>query len=627
MNLVFWIVTLVALLASMFAISYTLKEAFADVLSVTFSGLLLILYVLGFMRAMNLIWIISVLILIALGIKFLRFDKEKRTDCLKQLKVFYLSPFPMITFAIILFTAILTRDHVFNWWDDINFWATDTKALYFLNGFPGKYGNVAPEFGDYPPGIQIAKWCFLKLSPKYDEGLAFSGYYVMNLIFLIPLIRSFQKKKPIWQLLAFLAVYLLPGICNDIWSFGTCADVTMGIVFGTTLLAVSDYENHSPFFYYVRIGLYLSVLVLCKSIGYEWAIFAIAFLLFIYFPMRKKEDSVIGIKSTKYVLSAVGMPIIVQGAWWVLCLINRRISKLVSSGVNILTGGEFHYPGSRMEKVINYFKGMTFYPMHTEKGITLDISSTTLIILIITVIIILWRLGILNTAEFKRLLPYAIVTAVLSYGIILVSHLTVFATETQYDDPKVLAISITRYAAPFTIGMLMLITYVIIERCNTFILPVCVLVFILATTDYPAYYDMLFGYREKSEELLNVRKDMIDDDGRLFIEKAINISELTGHRILYLRDANVSHRVKDTYINYEVSPVPVVYDGFDAKNSSTDDIISKMNTFHAAYLYVDPQDGGEELFAPLLKDNRFSYSEIYRIDSEEGIPKLIPVGQ
>ena len=69
----------------------------------------------------------------------------------------------------------LLKDKIALWWDDINYWAVDAKALYYNGGFAGKYGNVAPEFGDYPPGLQLFKWFVMHLSSDFSEGFVVKG--------------------------------------------------------------------------------------------------------------------------------------------------------------------------------------------------------------------------------------------------------------------------------------------------------------------------------------------------------------------------------------------------------------------------------------------------------------------
>ncbi|MBQ8877560.1 MAG: hypothetical protein IJ029_02435, partial [Lachnospiraceae bacterium] len=158
----------------------------------------------------------------------------------------------VIVGLVMLFSVpLLTSQKVVTWWDDYNFWATDVKALYYLDGFAKKYQNVAPEFGDYPPGTQMLKWWFMHFRPdEQQEGLMFSGYYFMNLCFLLPLLRFVKKTNPFIMVLSVIVLWLFP-TCTEVFGMdGCCADLTMALIYGAFLVAVADKDGHSELFYY-----------------------------------------------------------------------------------------------------------------------------------------------------------------------------------------------------------------------------------------------------------------------------------------------------------------------------------------------------------------------------------------
>lgn len=636
MNIFMWFITLVAFLLVMYVISYRTKESFADLLPVCTGGLLIVLYFLAFLRAMILIVPLTIGIVAFCVIKYLYGISAKKESSkvnanieniksikkhIKEFVQFYINPQAIVIIVTLISLILFTSKHVATWWDDLNYWATDAKALFYLNGFPGKYGNVAPEFGDYTPGVQLMKWIFMKLSSEYKEGLAFSGYYAMGMIFLLPLLKPIKSKNVIWQIFGMAAVLLLPGVCNKVWSEGTCADVIMGIVFGALLVAIFDNENHRVIFYYSRIGIYAAILVLCKSTGFEWAIYALLFLVIFYFHY-KKENKELYIKGTgKVLLLSILFPILIQGIWWSFCLINRRIAKLTSTGIYTVRNGGYSISGYFSEKFGNFIKGFAFCPMHTDKTFLFDISSLEMVIIILLVIIILSITNIISKKESKILFIYALIVSILTYGIILVGHITIFAVETQYDTPEVMAISLSRYASPFTIGMLMLIIYIIISRNSKPLVAIGCLCFILLSTNYSAAYNTIWGYRNNIENDISMRAQVVDDAGYKYINTVSTMTDLWGHRVLYLRDNDSIHWIKDTYINYFVSPVPTVYAGFDAQTYTTEDILRLLKENHASYLYVDEQaEDADSIFSSILNEDRFEYGKVYCIiDNGNGI--------
>ena len=626
MNLCLWIITLIAFLLVVFIISYKEKVPISDSMPVCMGAMILVLYLLAFFRGMEFISLLGTGILVFTGVFLIKQEASDRKKYLGEFCKYYLSSQSILIVVAILAAAILTSRHVATWWDDLNYWATDAKALYYLNGFPGKYGNVAPEFGDYPPGIQIMKWCFMKLSHNYNEGLSFSGYYVMGITFLLPLFSVFRNKKPLWQPFGLISIIFIPGVCNRVWCEGTCADIVLGVIFGSLLIAIMDFRKAQGLFYYFRIFVFGSVLILCKSAGFQWGIYACILLIILYFLYRKEKVEIFNGKNKKYLWFSILGIALIQGSWWGYCLLTRRIAKLTSSGVHLATGN-FSLSTYFNEKIGLFLEGFAFYPMHTDKTIGVDISSMGMFILILLGIVLLGITKSISKKEAYLLFFFSFVMGVLVYSIILVGHLSVFATETQYDTANVMAISISRYASPFTIGMLMLLVYIIISHVeNKPWIHVLCMVFVLISTDYSAMFEATIGYRSKVDENIKARQQVVDASGWDYVELAQGMEKLYGHRVLYLRDENTIHWIKDTYISYFVSPVATYYDGFDAETYTTDLIKDIILTDHAYFLYVDPQeDSGKEIFEPLMKNEDFNYGTIYQVVNEGNDIRLVNV--
>lgn len=622
MNILAWLITLVSFLVVIYVISYKTGEGFLGILPGVTGGLLLILYLLAFVRGMDYIWVVSLLALLVGVYRNFHYKRQKASlgaainskvikGQLYNIKRFYAEPQTILVIICLILIAVLTSKHVYTWWDDINFWATDSKALYFMNGFPGKYGNVAPEFGDYPPALQIAKWCFLKLGSSYNEGLAFSGYYVVSAIFILPLIRPLREKNIVFQIIGLIAALLVPGICNIVWSQGGCADVVMGYIFGTILIDAMDYDLCDKPWYYIRLGIYLSVLCLTKSSGFQWAIYAVIFIFCIAIGHNRvaQEQRI----SLQYLLISVVCASLFQASWWIFCLLNRRIAKLTSSGVHMVSNG-YRLPEDATNKAKLFLEGLIHYPMHTDYSALFNISSLAMILIFVATIVIIGVIGIIRGHEFRTLLIFTTVVSIVVYFIIYLGHISIFNGETQYDTANVMAISISRYASPLTIGILMLCLYIIVNRVKKTWIYVLSLVFILATTDLGAYFKTVYLYRNSIEDELNERYAVVDDRGRDYIKAVENNKELWGHRVLFLRDANSAHWVKDTYINYYASPVPTVYESFNVSLDNAEYVKDMITKNHAEYIYVEPQEAeGEGIFSNFLTDDTFKYATIYKV--------------
>ncbi len=653
MNIILWTVTLSALLLETYMLGRRYAIRYYDSVPITASGLILTLYVLGFFKVMNFIWIPASALLIFNVIRLVKTGRDKDT---KKLPGHINEDLIMTVFFLILCTivSLMSSAHVVKWWDDLNFWATDAKALYFFNGFTGRYGNVAPEFGDYPPAIQIAKWCTLKLSAGYNEGLAFCGYYLLNMILLLPLMRAAdaitKRKLPsgimasltagipikaIWM----IVIMLIPGIFNDVWSFGSCSDVTMGIAYGAMLLSIfesiipdpaSDASDHTRLktFTYIKTALYGSITILCKNTGFMWVAFAsvLFIILTVSTHSRSKDDASSRKSDIAKMLASLVFIWVLQASWWIYCISHRRLAKLTGALARNATGGNITLPDDAATKLKVYIGGFVYEPMHTSHTPVLDLSAMWMFMILLVVMIFIFLTLVVNGAKrgvspsqnvISRasvliLLLYTFITGIIIYSVILYSHLSLFATETQYGSTDVMAISISRYGAPFTIGTFMLsitvLTYVLAELNGSeggksllpYITFAGICLFILLTTDYPAYSYMLKGYRADIADDIQSRNDMIDPEGRRFLEyidnmqtngyseesNDISYDDIINHRVLFFRDDSQIHWVKNTYINYEVSPVAVVYSDYN-KDMSSDEIDTAIDTLHADYIYRD----------------------------------------
>ncbi len=653
------LITILAVFVIAALLSVKWNEDFYDTFPMTVSGLILLLYILAFSQNLAKIDWICAGALVGIAVYCFREKQRKKIQVAgiglekatwSLLKAELFSAKSILLVVVMVVITFLVKDKVALWWDDINYWAVDAKALYYNGGFVGKYGNVAPEFGDYPPALQLFKWVFLHLFPDFKEGLMFGAYHCMNLIYTLPLLAKLHTKNPIYVLFGLIGIFLFPGIIDGIAQEGTCADVTMGLVYGAFLWAAYDEKEHKEFFYFLRMSLYLSVLVLTKSVGIEWVFFGVIFF-FLMYTKRLKERSVSLKSKSKSLLLLCAAPLVTEGSWLLFCLLNRRVAKLTGAGVKIALSGDFTLPDNTMTKMGHFLRGFALYPMHLDRTLGIDMSSLAVLIFILVLIFLYKKIGVLAKWEMKRILVFVIVTAFAAYGIIFLGHLTIFAGELQYLDDAIMAKSIARYGAPFSAGLLYLLVGIFTNGRTALFLPkkvqskittekyplfaygIC-FVFVLFTTSLPGAYQTLIGYRTTLEEDFAGRQSMVESDADLFLEKAKNLKakssegdfvqeELFTKRILYLRDDHVIHWVKDTYVSYQAAPLPVVYGGIATDTMTEADMVQRIEESHAKYLYADKVAGDPEaLFARMLNNEVFEYETFYKIIVENGVLRL-----
>lgn len=604
--------------------SYRYKENMASTLPVAYAALGLTMYVLAIIGALRGVFVEASLYIVLSVISFFM-DKKKNAES-KRLAALGKSIFSPEVIGLVVTSVImgfLTSGLAFSWWDDINFWSQDAKQIFYLNGFAGKYGNVSPEFGDYPPAGSLYKCLFLFTGlGKYRENLQFLGYFVTNTIFMMPLFGVVKKaadkfsgaKKNVLTGLCFASMVLFPGIFNGIIYYGTPADVTMAIVYGALLLTLWDgrggKENTgNEDFYYIKIFLYASVLLLTKSVGAEWAAFA--FIFGIVFGQKNMR---------KYIVSAASS-FMVYGSWLCFCFINRRVAKLTGAGIRFATSGDYVAPANTMDKAGFFMKGFWLLPMHGDSNPTIDVSAGAMLIVMILFIVYLCHINVTGKKDTAKLAIFVAATALVAYGIIFLAHISIFQTEDQYLDAYAMSLSIARYGCPFMLGGVYLLAGVLYNESgvlkNTKALAAAFLVFVFLTADYKGFLFYINGYRDVAEKNRAYIEDMIGENGKKLVDTVSSVDELPGKRVLVMRDGHLSYWVHNAYINKAASPVALVYDVFMTESDDPSSIVSKLLASHASYLYIEDNDEiSKDLFLPLLKEgSKFESCRIYKIEN------------
>lgn len=652
-------INIIAVVLCLFILAYYWKESLVEVWPVVICGLVFLLYVLAMLRHLSWIDGIGILVICGFVIWFFLRGKEERESFGKVCLNNVTQPSFITAVLLVGIVAICAAGKVVTWWDDVNFWATDVKSLYYLDGFAGKYGNVAPEFGDYPPGAQLIKWWFLHLSPgKFREGLAFVGYYVMNLSFMLPVLRKLKGRNVPVMLLMAAALWFLPSIAEVYGYEGFCADLTMACIYGGYLFAVTQNEGKKDSIYYTRLGLYLSVLVLVKSVGFIWAVFGLVFLglyqLWQKQGLSAEEEGKTGEGmhtgkkqrtetkgSIGRILAVAAAPIVTGGSWMLFCLLMRRVTKTTTTAVKYMTTDEYGISGYTGDFAKAFLQAFLTSPLHKEKGPFLDLTPLGFYVCICLLVLFFYRKNLMPKKQGRLILGYSVVSGALFYGIIFLAHITIFATETQYLEASGMISSIERYGAPFTIGTLLFLANIwmtygeklftgekmprFVQRYGT---SLCFILFVALTAGYQTGYHGLIGYRTEISERLQERTQMIDEDSGLFLEKIQVLGTDNSTRVCYIQRDDAPRWVKNSYTNMEASPISVVYKSLNLNDAQTDWMVEEIRTSHAEYLYVENTEAdAAAVFDTLIAEGGFACETLYRIADDGVEMQLIPIMQ
>lgn len=628
--------------------AYYFKVSLAEILPVFVCVLALALYALAMLHHLSWIDGVAVAVLILFGIWLISRPREERKVFLGECLVKMTHASFITALFLMVVIVVCTSGKVVSWWDDINFWATDVKSLYFLDGFAGKYANVASEFGDYPPGAQLIKWWFLHLDPYvFREGLAFVGYHMMNMVFMFPLLRKMKGRNVPVMILMAITLWFFPSIAEVYGYDGFCADLTMACIYGGFLLAVTDQETESAFFYYGRCALYLGVLVLTKSIGFMWALFGLVFM-FLYLrcgehaEKRTVEDRKLG-----GIIMTAAVPVLTGGSWMLFCLLMRRVTKTTATAVKYMTTDEYGISGYTGEFAQAFLRAFVGSPLHKDKTVAIDLTPLGLYLCICLLVVLFCgignRFGLPGSRKRKgkMILWFTVISGAIFYAVIFVAHITIFATETQYLEAAGMISSIERYGAPFTVGTLIFLAGIWLEgaeqlfdkagfprfirRYGTYL---CLILFVALTAGYRVGYDGLVGYRSEIQTKLTERAGMIGGDETQFLDTIRVLGMDNGTRVCYIRRGDTPRWVNNSYAGYEASPVSVVYKSVNLDDAPTDWMIQEIRASHAAYLYAEQTDADAGLvFDEITEGNAFSCGVLYHIMDDGAEIELTQVSQ
>ena len=673
------VLNICVVLACILWISHYFKVSLVEALPLFVCVLVLVLYVLAMVHHLSWIDGIEVAVLLLFGVWLVRSAREERkaffSECMNQMTC---ASFITAVFLMVVI-AVCTSGKVVSWWDDINFWATDVKSLYFLDGFAGKYANVAPEFGDYPPGAQLIKWWFLHLDPHvFREGLAFVGYYMMNMAFMFPLLRKLKERNVPVMILMAAALWFFPSIAEVYGYDGFCADLTMACIYGGFLFAVTDMERfrrieggsgsvdligRSSIFYYGRCALYLGVLVLIKSIGFVWAVFGLVFM-FLYLKCddyaegrnqiwiekgneAHAEKHGAGHKKAGGIFITAAVPVLTGGSWMLFCLLMRRVTKTTATAVKYMTTDEYGISGYTREFAEAFLRAFVGSPLHKEKTVAIDLTPLSLYLCICLLVVLFCGIGNrfgLPGAQRKKgkmILWFTVISGAVFYAVIFVAHITIFATETQYLEAAGMISSIERYGAPFTVGTLIFLAGIWLEgaeqlfdksgfpafvrRYGTYL---CLILFVALTAGFHVGYYGLIGYRKDTQMKLAERADMIGEDETRFLNTVRILGTDNGTRVCYIRRGDAPRWVNNSYAGYEASPISVVYKSVNLNDAPTDWMVQEIRASHAAYLYAEQTDADVgAVFDEITRESAFSCGVLYHITDDGTEMKLTQVSQ
>lgn len=553
------VVYILFLLLSAFILANRQGKKLVETIPVIFSLFVLLLYILAFFNRM---WLIDYAALLGLIFSvYLLYKKKMLQELIRQLR----EPSFLIFAVVVVLGMILLSARGIVTHDDWSFWMVDIKSLYCLEGYAAKGFNCSPQYGDYPPAMQlVAVWLMHSLG-KFQEGYAYSAYFLIMQVYMAPLLVKVPR-NPVVCLGAVVWMFVIFSYGPDIL-LSLSPDFLMGLVYGCALLFIFSRGKES--FEQFDIAAVLSVLVLMKSIGFQWALFALAFMI----TQRVLQKQKLQIKSALYML----IPTCAGVSWCAFCRIYKRTTYLTAGwieGMQTLSYFDLEiFKTYKKTLLISYFKAL-FRKQQTGIFLNIGLSIAFCFFAFIVVILVFRKLQLLQPAESKWLLGFTVFVGILEYAILLFSVETMFIGEYRnYIEVDHMVELIKRYSSPYNVGTTMLLLHILFQRMESLLQRngqdsvkirrmvcsawLCVIAVSIAVSPVDGLWQRYVSYRNYESNLERSMVERLSNQPcTIKLIEAVNTArEYENQKVLAMMYDNIPMATEYSY--YSV-PIPVV---------------------------------------------------------------------
>ena len=362
------------------------RRDFADTLPLSVMGLILILYLAGFLGALKagvfLVLGLALLLWILSGARLL---KEK------SLKSFLKNRFGaegVYFIAVYILLVVLNVGRLAWHHDELSHWMTCVKAMVNLDDFAANPAAGA-AFGSYPPGMALFQYFFARLhnfldgAKLFSEWRPYTAFQLFSVSLFFPMLKRL-KYRNFWKPVLFAAAMLVLMVMYPDAYAGTLIDPVLCAMAGAGFAYLFICEDVPLPEKTAYAGMLCALLVLMKDAGLFFAVFAAA--AFAAYVLADLKDR----KAPKWKTAAVSaVPLLctlaAKGSWKLI--LNRFQTPLsFSEPLRIgeflkifFVGGDTTY---RQETVDLFKAAMTntgIYKLH--EGITTSYLIALLVLL------------------------------------------------------------------------------------------------------------------------------------------------------------------------------------------------------------------------------------------------------
>lgn len=462
----------------------------------------------------------------------------------------------IISIVIYLFAICMIifcfHTHFITNWDDLNYWAVFPRNMQAVDCMPTGTDSCT-TFRDYSPIIQQFYFLGFKLLGRFSEPMMFIINNVLLYTFLLPFLSGMNSTHMIERVVRILLFLSFPHILMFQQLHCLGVDCIMGILFGYLIYGV--YDDRKDVFYYLRIFLGCSVLVLSKTSGILFVF--IIMLLFIIENRTYNEW-----KNRFMQCVTVLFPLICALSWSVFCRLKGNSSYL-SQRVegNLSSQGKMQFASYSGKVVWKFLKSFVTFPLN---GGRFGLSP----------LLVLCIIGILLFQMKKK--PW-LQMGILFGGYLLYCVFLLYTYLFVFDDWEALSLSsYDRYMSVYLAGML----YFIFIRSfqnerGIFFLSVIAFLCIL-TINIQALYTHLFpNVYNAHYEKQRSEKEQAEEDMK---EVKMKLREARGKLLIVCGEENIE---LEKY--YQYATIPIVSEIFSA--DSKEPLRKKAEERDVSYIY------------------------------------------
>ena len=266
-DLVFLLITII-LCNLPLQIIYKIK--FEEALSTSIGFIVVFLYIFSYLK----ILFIGPFTILFLSIIFILYNSKKIFNERILANLFFTPGLVIFLISIILFYSKFYDSKIIQH-DDINYWGLSIKNMFYLNDFNiGLKANNG--YQDYPPGMNLFAYFFLKIKGELSEPLFFFSKFIWFFSVIIYPLKNFSFKN-----YRIICLYLIFGFSLPLTTalenpyMNINPDILLALIFGLGLYISTKINKEVLNYEFVQIIICILMLNMLKHTGLIFSIFII----------------------------------------------------------------------------------------------------------------------------------------------------------------------------------------------------------------------------------------------------------------------------------------------------------------------------------------------------------------